>query len=444
MIKEKPQNKYDEFWETLNKISNSSDINSVVCYVLKLIFLKYIDENNIEKVLNDKDKKMYIFFKHPSEENVDNVSDTYSSTIDLMLLIDIAKMINNSNDKGIKLSKLYDYCLEKISDHFGRKVATFVTPKEISLLASELLISNNAQQTEINIYDPVMGAGGSLSTLGYLIDERTKLEVIYYGQEINKDTLDLARMRLIIHGVREDVMYLQNCDSLHVNKTSNKKFDYIIENPPFSMHWDSDESELGNQIENEYGAIPPKTKADFAFLIQGLDQLKEHGTMAICLPHGVLFRGAREGTIRKNLIKKNQIEAIIGLPAGLYNSTAIPTVLLILKKNRKNNDILFIDASNEFKRFKNRNVLRNEDIEKVLRTYEKYADVSHYAHVASIEEVQNNEYNLNIPRYVDTFIEPQELNIPLEEEKIAKMDQEISDNQMQLNQLFSKLENREK
>lgn len=190
-----------------------------------------------------------------------------------------------------------------------------------------------------------------------------------------------------------------------------RSFDAVVANPPYLAHWDNSESKLKDARFKDYGKLAPKTKADHSFVLHGLYHLNEEGTMAIVLPHGVLFRGAAEGTIRQNLIEHpsgNNIYAIIGLLSNLFYGTSIPTIVMVLKKKRTSKDILFIDASNEFEKGKNQNRLSDNNIEKIISTYRERKDVPKYAHLASIEEIRQNDYNLNIPRYVDTSEEPEE------------------------------------
>ena len=209
---------------------------------------------------------------------------------------------------------------------------------------------------------------------------------------------------------------------------------YIRTNPPYSAKWDNDETKLKDPRFGEYGKLAPASKADYAFILHSIYHLNKIGTMAIVLPHGVLFRGAAEGKIRETLIGKNYLDAIIGLPANLFYGTGIPTVILVLKKSRENKDILFIDASNDFEKNKNQNNLRDEDIDKIIKTYKERKDVEKYAHLASIEEIRENDFNLNIPRYVDTFeeeepIDLEEINKLLEQDnkEIAELEAEINE-----------------
>ena len=213
----------------------------------------------------------------------------------------------------------------------------------------------------------------------------------------------------------------------------------MVANPPYSAHWDNSETKLKDPRFSEYGKLAPKTKADYAFILHSLYHLNEEGVMAIVLPHGVLFRGAAEGAIRRRIIEKNYLDAVIGLPSNLFYGVGIPTTVLVFKKNRKVRDILFIDASKEFEKGKNQNKLTEANINKIIETYKKREDVEKYSHVASYDEIVSNEFNLNIPRYVDTFEEEEEIDIEevlkqLEEDRreIRELEEQIYEQLAQL------------
>ncbi len=247
--------------------------------------------------------------------------------------------------------------------------------------------------------------------------------VKFYGQELNTTTYNLARMNLMMHGVSFNNMTLSNADTLEQDWPDGldekgvdrpRMFDAVVANPPYSAHWDNNERKLKDPRFKDYGKLAPKTKADYAFILHSLYHLNEDGTMAIVLPHGVLFRGAAEGTIRQNLIEHksgNRIYAVIGLPANLFYGVSIPTTIVVFKKNRTTKDILFIDASKEFEKGKNQNKLTEAHIDKIIETYKNRVDVEKFAHLASIEEIRENDYNLNIPRYVDTFEQEEEIDL---------------------------------
>ncbi|MBA2914890.1 type I restriction-modification system subunit M [Lactobacillus crispatus] len=325
----------------------------------------------------------------------------------------------DENGKDI-LGDIYEFLIAKFAGNSGKKAGEFYTPHKVSeVLAKLATISLNQNEDKPSVYDFACGSGSLLLT----VQDEIKNNVLYYGQELNTTTYNLARMNLMMHDVSYDRMTLKNADTLEQDWPDGvdeqgvdhpRNFDVVVANPPYSARWDNNDRKLKDPRFKDYG-LAPKTKGDYAFLLHGLYHLDQNGTMAIVLPHGVLFRGAKEGKIREALLKKNQIDAIIGMPAGLFYSTGIPTVILVLKKNKTNKDVLFIDASKDFEKGKNQNILRDKDIDKIINTYKERKDVERYAHVATFDEIQENDFNLNIPRYVDTFVpEP-----PVDLKKVA-------------------------
>lgn len=280
-----------------------------------------------------------------------------------------------------------------------------------------------------------MGSGSLLLTVGNELPHDARSGAIkYYGQELNTTTYNLARMNLMMHDVTYSNMTLNNADTLESDWPDGpdekgidhpRSFDAVVANPPYSAKWDNDKTKLKDPRFSDYGKLAPASKADYAFILHSLYHLNNDGTMAIVLPHGVLFRGAAEATIRQTLIEKNYLDAVIGLPANLFYGTSIPTTILVFKKNRKNKDILFIDASKEFEKGKNQNTLTEENINKIISTYEKREDVDKFAHVATLDEIKENEYNLNIPRYVDTFEEEEPVDLQEVKKMLAQDDEDI-------------------
>ena len=290
-----------------------------------------------------------------------------------------------------------------------------------------------------------MGSGSLLLTVGQELPEGTPIK--YFGQELNTTTYNLARMNLMMHNVSYNNMMLSNADTLESDWPDGldekgidhlRTFDAVVANPPYSQKWDNNESKQKDPRFKDYGKLAPASKADYAFVLHSIYHLNNDGIMAIVLPHGVLFRGAAEGKIRKVLIEKNRIDAVIGLPANLFYGTSIPTVILVLRKNRKekreNKDILFIDASKEFEKGKNQNNLSDENVDKIVNTFKEYKEIDKYSHKATIEKIKENDYNLNIPRYVDTFeeeepIDLEEVNKQLEQDnkEIAELEAEINE-----------------
>lgn len=362
-------------------------------------------------------------------------------------LSNIVTMVNtfDYNDKNGHdiLGDVYEYLIAQFAGNSGKKAGEFYTPHEVSQVLAKLVTLNLQEEgDQFTVFDPAMGSGSLLLTVGSEVPGGYKSgRVHFHGQELNTTTYNLARMNLMMHGVSYQNMTLRNTDSLEMDWPDGvdaqgidhpRSFDAVVENPPYSAHWDNQDSKMKDVRFKEY-ALAPKSKADFAFLLDGLYHLNNSGTMAIVLPHGVLFRGAKEGKIRQALLDKRQIDAIIGMPAGLFYSTSIPTIIMVLKKQRQNDDVFFIDASRNFEKGKNQNKLRAEDIDKIISTYKKRQDIDKYAHVANMDEIKENEYNLNIPRYVDTFepeppVDVDKLvhDIQSTDEQIGKLESEFS------------------
>ena len=248
-------------------------------------------------------------------------------------------------------------------------------------------------------------------------------------------------MNMILHNVDAANQHLHNADTLDADWPTEEptNFDAVLMNPPYSAKWTAEKGFLDDPRFAMYGVLAPKSKADFAFLLHGYYHLKDLGVMAIVLPHGVLFRGASEGKIRTSLLENGSIDAVIGLPANIFYNTSIPTTIIVLKKNRTNKDVFFIDASNEFTKSKNQNLLENKHIDKILETYNKREDVEKYAHLAPFDEVVENDYNLNIPRYVDTFEEEEPIDIVELSKEMIDTDKKIVESEQEILSMLNDL-----
>lgn len=338
---------------------------------------------------------------------------------------------------GDVLGDAYEYLIgQQFASETGKKAGEFYTPQKVSELLTKLTLVDKKYPNGMTVYDPAMGSGSLLLNFRKYIEDvgGKEDEVIYYGQEINMSTFNLAKMNMILHGVDASNQHLRNGDTLDEDwpPISQTMFDSVVMNPPYSLHWSANKGFLQDPRFSPYGVLAPKSKADYAFLLHGFYHLKNTGTMAIVLPHGVLFRGAAEGKIRKKLLENGSIDAVIGLPANLFYNTSIPTVILVLKKNKENRDVMFIDASKGFEKKKNQNELREEDIQKILDTYEKREDVERYAHLAKYDEIGENDFNLNIPRYVDTFVPEPPVDLKKVASDLHDTDVEIEKNQKEL------------
>lgn len=325
--------------------------------------------------------------------------------------ITITEVLKKLNDvdvlghNGDVIGDAYEFLIGQFASEAGKKAGEFYTPHEVSDMMARIAAIGQEDKKLFSVYDPTMGSGSLMLNIRNYINHPDRVK--YHGQELNTTTYNLAKMNLILHGVDKEDMRLRNGDTLNKDWPTDEPyiFDAVLMNPPYSAKWSSDNTFLDDSRFNRYGKLAPKSKADFAFLLHGFYHLKETGTMAIVLPHGVLFRGAAEGVIRKKLLEDGSIYAVIGMPPNLFFGTSIPTTVIILKKKRTARDVLFIDASKEFTKGKNQNKLSTENIDKIVETYKKREDVEKYAHLASFEEIKENDFNLNIPRYVDTFEE---------------------------------------
>lgn len=313
--------------------------------------------------------------------------------------------LNEAEDIDI-LGDAYEYMIGQFAAGAGKKAGEFYTPQEVSEILSEIVVTGKTRLK--SVYDPTCGSGSLL-----LRTARGGNADTIYGQEKNPTTFNLCRMNMLLHGIKYKDFEIHNGDTLENDELGEHQFDAVVANPPFSAEWTAAEKFNNDDRFSKAGVLAPKSKADYAFILHMLYHLNDGGTMACVAPHGVLFRGAAEGKIRKFLIeKKNYIDAIIGLPANIFYGTSIPTCILVMKKCRQSDDnILFIDASKEFEKVKTQNKLRPEHIQKIIETYRTRAEIEKYSHCATLKEIEENDYNLNIPRYVDTFEEEEEIDI---------------------------------
>ena len=317
------------------------------------------------------------------------------------------------------LGDAYEYLIGQFASGAGKKAGEFYTPQEVSkILAKIVTTSKNRLKS---VYDPTCGSGSLLLRVAREVKDVSN----FYGQEMNRTTYNLARMNMILHGVHYRQFDIKQEDTLeHPQHLNDMPFEAIVANPPFSANWSANPLFLNDDRFSQYGKLAPSSKADFAFVQHMIYHLAENGTMAIVLPHGVLFRGAAELHIRKYLIEqKNYLDAVIGLPANIFYGTSIPTCILVFKKCKEDPEhILFIDASKEFEKVKNQNMLREEHINKIVETYRNRTVIEKYSHLATLQEVADNDYNLNIPRYVDTFEAEEEIDIQAVMQEIKSLE----------------------
>ncbi|MDN6730316.1 MAG: type I restriction-modification system subunit M [Alkalibacterium sp.] len=334
--------------------------------------------------------------------------------------------------QGDVLGDAYEYLIGQFASDSGKKAGEFYTPQAVSKLMTQIVLKGKEDQKGFSVYDPTMGSGSLLLNVKKYSNEPGTVN--YFGQELNTSTYNLARMNMFLHKVDVANQHLHNADTLDADWPTEEptNFDAVLMNPPYSAKWSADKGFLDDPRFSMYGRLAPKSKADFAFLLHGYYHLKDSGVMAIVLPHGVLFRGGAEGKIRQSLLENGSIDTVIGLPANIFFNTSIPTTVIILKKNQDKKDILFIDASEEYTKAKTQNILEDKHIDKILETYKKRKKVDRYSYVASYEEIVENDYNLNIPRYVDTFEEEEPIslqevaiNINNTQSKIIKTNNEL-------------------
>lgn len=339
----------------------------------------------------------------------------------------IVKVLTHLNEIDFKLNDTeldvlgdaYEYLIGQFASGAGKKAGEFYTPQEVSKILAKIVTTGKNRLK--SVYDPTCGSGSLLLRVAREVKDVNN----FYGQEMNRTTYNLARMNMILHGVHYRQFDIKQEDTLeHPQHLNDMPFEAIVANPPFSAKWSANPLFLNDDRFSQYGKLAPSSKADFAFVQHMIYHLAENGTMAIVLPHGVLFRGAAELHIRKYLIEqKNYLDAVIGLPANIFYGTSIPTCILVFKKCKEDPDhILFIDASKEFEKVKNQNMLREQHIDKIVETYRNRTTIEKYSHLATLQEVAENDYNLNIPRYVDTFEAEEEIDIQVVMQEIKSLE----------------------
>ena len=365
------------------------------------------------RLVNPDHKHVFDHIFETLETGLSKLGDTSGArTKAISGLLHLIKDIPMDGRQGYDvLGYIYEYLISNFAANAGKKAGEFYTPHEVSVLMSEIVAEHLKDRTEIEIYDPTSGSGSLLINIGQAVAHRTGNvgRIKYYAQELKENTYNLTRMNLVMRGIQPDNIITRNGDTLaedwpffedgHPETYEPLFVDACVSNPPYSQRWDAPNGP--DSRFDDYG-IAPKSKADYAFLLHDLYHLQPDGIMCIVLPHGVLFRGGEEGQIRRNLVENDKIDAIIGLPANIFFGTGIPTIVMVLKKNRDNSDILIIDASKGFVKEGKNNKLRASDIRRIVDAYEAREDVERFCRSVSKQEVRDNDYNLNIPRYVDS------------------------------------------
>lgn len=346
--------------------------------------------------------------------------------------LDLRPSMLNGHDV---IGDAYEFLIANFASDAGKKGGEFYTPGEVSTLLAKLVAPKDGDR----IYDPTCGSGSLLIKASKEVGtDNFRL----YGQERNGQTQALAKMNMFLHEINDSVIEWGDTlrNPLHLENGRLMKFDAIVSNPPFSLDkWGAED--LKDDIYNRFEmGLPPKSKGDYAFIEHILASLNENGTAGIILPHGVLFRAASEGKIRKHIIENNWLDAVIGLPENLFFGTGIPACILIFKKNKIDKNIVFIDASKEYEKGKNQNNLRNEDINKIVEVYNKRKEIEKYCHIASFEEIKENEFNLNIPRYIDSFEEEEKIDMDKVKDEITFIENELTNIKTSMSKYLEELE----
>ena len=425
----------EEGWDEDSLKENLIENNEEIVTYCKNKYGYFISFNNLFSTWLDKGSDFDVSnvsdalsaFKRNINENHRKVFDKIFDTLDTGLsklgdtsgartkaissLIQLINPIPMDDKQGYDvLGFIYEYLISNFAANAGKKAGEFYTPHEVSLIMSQIVANHLIDREKIEIYDPTSGSGSLLINIGQSVAKylKDKDKIKYYAQELKENTYSLTRMNLVMRGIKPENIVARCGDTLEDDwpyfdegDKENSYFtlwvDAVVSNPPYSQNWTPHEDPRFA----DYG-IAPKSKADFAFLLHDLYHLKDDGIMTIVLPHGVLFRGGEEGEIRKNLVENDNIDTIIGLPANIFFGTGIPTIIMVLKKKRDNNDILIVDASKGFVKEGKNNKLRPCDIKKIVDTVIKRESINKYSKVVSKDEIRKNDYNLNIPRYVDS------------------------------------------
>lgn len=356
----------------------------------------------------------------------------------LFMTLGSLDLLSNNGEVDI-LGNAYEYLIKQFASESGAKAGEFYTPQPVSELMTRLTTYGREDKKNFTIYDPTMGSASLL--LKVKMHNKYPHDILYFGQEVMSATYNLARMNMMLHDVPLSNQHLSLHDTLATDWPTQQptNFDAVMMNPPYSAKWSASDAYQQDPRFQSYG-VAPKSKADYAFLLHGFYHLKHDGRMAIVLPHGVLFRSGAEGKIRTKLLQEGAIDAVIGLPTNMFYNAAIPTVILILRKDRSTDrSVLFIDASSEFTKEKPKNVLTQDGIEHIMDTWIKRQDVDKYAHLADFDEIKDNDFNLNIPRFVDSFEEEAPVDMQALVKDYHDVDQQIDESTKALAEMINQL-----
>lgn len=335
------------------------------------------------------------------------------------------------------LGDAYEYMISNFAAGAGKKAGEFYTPQQVSTILSKI-VSTGKEKLK-TVYDPTAGSGSLLLRVARQVGYENVGR--FYGQELVPTTYNLARMNMMLHGVPYDRFNIHNGNTLTDPAFMDIKMEAIVANPPYSIEWDSANIHNAKERFSGYGKMAPNSKADYAFIQTGLHVLSDDGTMAVVLPHGVLFRGGAEGEIRQEILKKNYIDAIISLPANIFFGTGIPTCILVLKKCREENEkVLFIDASQEFQKERNQNLLTDANVNKIVDTYRNRTEQDKYSRMVEMEEIKNNAYNLNISRYIDTSEADELIDLDSVKANLSELNSKLEEVESEIEAMVAQLE----
>lgn len=412
-------------FDYINENRNADNLGEIINIALE----------NLEDANRSKLEKVFRNIDYNSEANLGQTKDRNRRL--KHLLADFSELdLRPSNLAGNDIiGDAYEYLISNFAAGAGKKAGEFYTASQVSRLLAKLVEPKEGDR----ICDPTCGSGSLLLKAAKEIGSKN---VSLYGQEVNGSTYALARMNMFLHEM--DNATIEWGDTLNspklVENDSLMKFDVVVANPPFSLDKWGAEDATADRYNRFHRGAPPKSKGDYAFITHMIETLNEHGRAGVVLPHGVLFRGSSEGKIREQFIRENLLKAVIGLPSNLFFGTGIPATILIFDKNKgSNKEVLFIDASNEFENGKNQNRLREEDIEKIYNTFQNWETIDKYSYVATFKEIEENEFNLNIPRYVDTFEEEEPVDIKATQENIKQIKIQLAEVEQQMEQYLIEL-----
>ena len=443
---------YEQAYETEDREDLLEDIKESYHYTIEpeLTYTKLAEAANNNAFQREMLKKAFnnVEQSDPIFANLFADVDLYSTRLgagEQKQSATISELVKKINEvdlldyDGDVLGDAYEYLIGQFASETGKKAGEFYTPQAVSQILTRVAIQGQEDKRGLLVYDAAMGSGSLLLNARKFSHNPDYIR--YFGQELSTTTFNLARMNMFLHGVDPENQTLRNADTLDADWPMDEEtdFDMVLMNPPYSAKWTAAQGFLNDSRFSGYGVLAPKSKADYAFLLHGYYHLKNSGTMAIILPHGVLFRGAAEGKIRQKLVDSGAIYAVIGLPANLFYNTSIPTTIIALKKNRDGRDILFIDESSEFVKGKKQNSMSAENIDHIIKLYTDRTDVDKQAHLASYEEIKANDYNLNIPRYVDTFEQEEQIEPEDVRREMVDIDGEIEQTLQSLNAMLTEL-----